>query len=258
MRIIEELLEYKKGNAGHSWKKLKGFSYDNDYISLVRIDSSNRWVTPIEMEKQWSIIIDKKKDFALLPNFSLLNKEGILTLTPVNNGENKGCFGIRLYGMKKDPDEKIIKNLLDFIFDGYILSLEEKSILSQMTEEEIEILFNAEDDTAGFLYKEELARVRKLNKHIIDTLKKMYKGKCQLCGGKVREQYGKEIVEAHHIEYFSKTQNNDSSNIIILCPNCHALIHKCNPAYDKKTCSFKFDNGESLSVKTKGHLKGKL
>lgn len=234
MRIIEELLEYKKGNAGHSWKKLKGFSYDNDYISLVRIDSSNRWVTPIEMEKQWSIIIDKKKDFALLPNFSLLNKEGILTLTPVNNGENKGCFGIRLYGMKKDPDEKIIKNLLDFIFDGYILSLEEKSILSQMTGEEIEILFNAEDDTAGFLYKEELARVRKLNKHI------------------------KEIVEAHHIEYFSKTQNNDSSNIIILCPNCHALIHKCNPAYDKKTCSFKFDNGKSLSVKTKGHLKGKL
>ena len=258
MRIIEELLEYKKGNAGHSWKKLKGFSYDNDYISLVRIDSSNRWVTPIEMEKQWSIIIDKKKDFTLLPNFSLLNKEGILTLTPVNNGENKGCFGIRLYGMKKDPDEKIIKNLLDFIFDGYILSLEEKSILPQMTEEEIEILFNAEDDTAGFLYKEELARVRKLNKHIIDTLKKMYKGECQLCGGKVGEQYGKEIVEAHHIEYFSKTQNNDSSNIIILCPNCHALIHKCNPAYDKKTCSFKFDNGKSLSVKTKGHLKGKL
>lgn len=127
-----------------------------------------------------------------------------------------------------------------------------------MTEEEIEILFNAEDDTAGFLYKEELAKVRKLNKHIIDTLKKMYKGECQLCGGKVGEQYGKEIVEAHHIEYFSKTQNNDSSNIIILCPNCHALIHKCNPAYDKKTCSFKFDNGKSLSVKTKGHLKGKL
>ena len=108
MSIIEELLEYKKGAAGHSWKKLKGFSYNNDYISLVRIDSSNRWVTPTEMEKQWSIIIDKKKDFTSLPNFSLLKKEGIITLTPVNNGENKGCFGIRLYGMKKDPDEKII------------------------------------------------------------------------------------------------------------------------------------------------------
>lgn len=258
MSLIEELLEYKKGTCDRRWKKSQKFSYENDYIELVSLDSSNKWLSSIEMEKQWSIIIEKKKDFTLLPNFSLLKEQGLLTLTPVNNGANKGCFGIRLYGMKKDPDEGIIKKLLDFIFEGCVLTLEEQEILSKMTEEEIEILFNAEDDTAGFLYKEELAKVRKLNKHIIDTLKKMYKGECQLCGGKVGEQYGKEIVEAHHIEYFSKTQNNDSSNIIILCPNCHALIHKCNPAYDKKTCSFKFDNGKSLSVKTKGHLKGKL
>ena len=89
----------------------------------MRIDSSNRWVTPTEMEKQWSIIIDKKKDFTSLPNFSLLKKEGIITLTPVNNGENKGCFGIRLYGMKKDPDAHIIKTLLDFISEngGYFI-----------------------------------------------------------------------------------------------------------------------------------------
>lgn len=258
MSLIEELLEYKKGTCDRRWKKSQKFSYENDYIELVSLDSSNKWLSSTEMEKQWSIIIEKKKDFTLLPNFSLLKEQGLLTLTPVNNGANKGCSGIRLYGMKKDPDEGIIKKLLDFIFEGCVLTLEEQEILSKMTEEEIEILFNAEDDTAGFLYKEELAKVRKLNKHIIDTLKKMYKGECQLCGGKVGEQYGKEIVEAHHIEYFSKTQNNDSSNIIILCPNCHALIHKCNPAYDKKTCSFKFDNGKSLSVKTKGHLKGKL
>lgn len=256
MSIIEELLEYKKGAAGHSWKKLKGFSYNNDYILLVRIDSSNRWVTPTEMEKQWSIIIDKKKDFTSLPNFSLLKEQGLLTLTPVSNGVNKGCFGIRLYGMKKDPDEKIIKNLLDFIFEGGILSLEEKEILSKITEEEIEALFNAEDDTAGFLYKEELRKVRKLNKQIIDNLKKIYRGECQLCGQKLGEEYGKEIVQAHHIEYFSKSQNNDSTNIIILCPNCHALIHKCNPTYEKDTFSFKFGNGNKLKIKNIGHLIG--
>ena len=124
------------------------------------------------MEKQWSIIIDKKKDFTSLPNFSLLKEQGILTLTPVSKGENKGCFGIRLYGMKKDPDEGIIKKLLDFIFEGCVLTLEEQAILSKMTEEEIEALFNAEDETAGFLYREGLIKVRKLNKSIIDNLKK--------------------------------------------------------------------------------------
>ena len=96
----------------------------------------------------------------------------------------------------------------------------------------------------------------KLNKQIIDNLKKIYRGECQLCGQKLGEEYGKEIVQAHHIEYFSKSQNNDSTNIIILCPNCHALIHKCNPTYEKDTFSFKFGNGNKLKIKNIGHLIG--
>ena len=171
MSLIEELLEYKKGTCDRRWKKSQKFSYENDYIELVSLDSSNKWLSSTEMEKQWSIIIEKKKDFTSLPNFSLLKEQGLLTLTPVNNGANKGCFGIRLYGMKKDPDEGIIKKLLDFIFEGCVLTLEEQEILSKMTEEEIEALFNAEDETAGFLYREGLIKVRKLNKQIIDNLK---------------------------------------------------------------------------------------
>ena len=80
-------------------------------------------------------------------------------------------------------------------------------------------------------------------------------GECQLCGDNLGEAYGKEIVEAHHIEYFSKTQNNDSSNIIILCPNCHRLIHSCNPVYHKKDSFFEFENGKKIYIKNPGHLK---
>lgn len=256
MSLIEELLEYKKGICDRRWKKSQKFSYKNDYIELVSLYSSNKWLSSTEMEKQWSIIINKKKEFTSLPNFTLLKEQGLLTLTPVSNGANKGFFGIRLYGMKKDPDEEIIKKLLDFIFEGCVLTLEEQAILSKMTEEEIETLFNAEDETAGFLYREGLRKVRTLNKQIIDNLKKIYKGECQLCGQNLGEQYGKEIVQAHHIEYFSKSQNNASTNIIILCPNCHALIHKCNPSYEKDTFSFKFGNGNKLKIKNIGHLIG--
>lgn len=254
MSLIEELLEYKKGTCDRRWKKSQKFSYENNYIELISLDSSNKWLSSTEMEKQWSIIIEKKKDFTSLPNFSLLKEQGLLTLTPVNNGANKGCFGIRLYGMKKDPDEVIIKKLLDFIFEGCVLTLEEQEILSKMTEEEIEALFNAEDETAGFLNREGLIKIRKLNKQIIDNLKRVYKGECQLCGQNLGEQYGKEIVQAHHIEYFSKSQNNNSTNIVILCPNCHALIHKCNPIYERATFSFKFDNGNNIKIKNIGHL----
>ena len=75
-----------------------------------------------------------------------------------------------------------------------------------------------------------------------------------MCGQNLGEQYGREIVQAHHIEYFSKSQNNNSTNIVILCPNCHALIHKCNPIYERATFSFRFDNGNNIKIKNIGHL----
>jgi 3'-phosphoadenosine 5'-phosphosulfate sulfotransferase (PAPS reductase)/FAD synthetase len=132
---------------------------------------------------------------------------------------------------------------------------EEKEILSNMTEVEIEATLNAEDDSACYVYKEGLVKTRKINKEIVDKLKAFYKGQCQLCGETAGKEFGKEIVEAHHIEYFSLTQNNDASNIIIVCPNCHALIHKCNPVYNKKEYTFDFDGGRKLYIKYPGHLK---
>jgi len=45
-----------------------------------------------------------------------------------------------------------------------------------------------------------------------------YKGiKCANCG------YN-EIVDRHHID--GNYNNNDFSNLIDLCPNCHALVHR--------------------------------
>ena len=66
--------------------------------------------------------------------------------------------------------------------------------------------------------------VYEFNKKIIDELKGIYKGQCQLCGTFAGKEIGADITEAHHIEYFSKTQNNDASNIIVLCPNSSAYF----------------------------------
>ena len=131
---------------------------------------------------------------------------------------------------------------------------EEKDVLKKMSETEIEATLNAEDDSSCYEYKEKLVKTRKVNKEIVDRLKKYYKGQCQLCGEFVGKDFDKEIVEAHHIEYFSQTQNNDSSNIIILCPNCHALIHRCDPVYNKKDYSYDFNNGIKIRIKNVGHL----
>ena len=131
---------------------------------------------------------------------------------------------------------------------------EEADIAAMFTEEEIEAVLNAEDDTACYVYKVGIQKLRKLNHKIIEALKRCYKGQCQLCGQNVGEEFGKDIVEAHHIEPFSKAQNNDPTNIVILCPNCHALMHKCSPVYNVQDHTFDFGNGIIKKLKIARHL----
>jgi len=62
------------------------------------------------------------------------------------------------------------------------------------------------------------------------------------------------VVEAHHIDYFTRSQNNDSTNIIIISPNYHRIIHKAKPEWDSKTLSFTFPNGLVEKVNINFHL----
>jgi hypothetical protein len=69
------------------------------------------------------------------------------------------------------------------------------------------------------------------------------------------EKIGDSVVEAHHIDYFTRSQNNDSTNIIIISPNYHRIIHKNNPHFNRKKFQFEFRNGEVLRLKLYEHLK---
>ena len=42
------------------------------------------------------------------------------------------------------------------------------------------------------------------------------------------------LFTSHHIDYFTCSQNNDSTNIIIISPNYHRIIHKNNPIKREK------------------------
>ncbi|MCF8020938.1 MAG: HNH endonuclease [Vallitaleaceae bacterium] len=64
---------------------------------------------------------------------------------------------------------------------------------------------------------------------------------CQICNFGFREKYGVDYAEAHHIIPFVESMNNNPENILILCPNHHRVIHRCNPVWDsaKKTLYYK-------------------
>ena len=50
-------------------------------------------------------------------------------------------------------------------------------------------------------------------------------------------------------------QSKDSTNIIIISPNYHRIIHKNNPRFNRRKFQFEFENGEVLRLKLYEHLK---
>ena len=150
----------------------------------------------------------------------------------------------------------IVKAFIDNTIPGEYV--EEKETLdaveSSLSEAELESILNFKDHGAAIKVKTTDSRVRIYNTSIIKQLKKLYGGRCQLCGGRPLQHCDVDICEAHHIAYFSETQNNDASNIIIVCPNHHRLIHKLNPAFDLENGCFQFEDGKTMVIKFDLHL----
>lgn len=116
--------------------------------------------------------------------------------------------------------------------------------------------FFMEDKSASIEKKQLLVKYRKIDRNIIRKLKEFYDYRDEITGEKIGEEYGESVVEAHHIDYFTTSQNNDSTNIIIISPNYHRIIHKNNPLFNRKKYRFEFPNGEFLPLKLFDHLKG--
>ena len=126
--------------------------------------------------------------------------------------------------------------------------------VSTMSELDFETFEPREDKSAGIKQVTRLQKVRQFDRSIGDSLKQLYDYRCQMTGEKVGDEYNALVVEAHHIIPFTESMNNDTSNIIILSPSYHRIIHKANPVFDRPSLSFHFPNGLVERVKIDKHL----
>ena len=127
--------------------------------------------------------------------------------------------------------------------------------IRQMSELDFENAFEArEDANAGIREISGIRRIRQLDRSIGDSLKRLYDFRCQMTGERSGSEYDALVVEAHHIVPFTQSMNNDTSNIIIVSPDYHRIIHKAKPVWDCKKLSFKFPNGLQERVKVNKHL----
>ena len=132
--------------------------------------------------------------------------------------------------------------------------LEETKTLAELGERAAESILDETDDNAAIYLQTKLVKVRKLTKQIILNLKSIYGYRCQICGKCIGEPYGAKLIHAHHIEYFTKSLNNNASNILIVCPNHHGIIHELNPIFNRQTKEFYYPNGYVDKLVVNFHL----
>lgn len=131
-----------------------------------------------------------------------------------------------------------------------------KKVISGMKEEDFEFESNYKkiDASARIETRKQLIKIRRLDKAVGESLKLFYSYRCQVCGENFSERHDCFIVEAHHIDSFVSSLNNNANNLIILCPNHHRIMHKTNPIFDKKGIVFTYPNGFEEKLVLNKHL----
>lgn len=142
--------------------------------------------------------------------------------------------------------------------DSYVLetiTADEIAILRENVNGQIERTYEAEfDEDADLIKDTRIMNIRRLNRRIGENLKLLYGYRCQICGKMIGEEFGSHIVEAHHIDYFVNSLNNDSSNQMIVCPNHHSIIHDANPVFDRQRMLYLYQNGMEQRLLLNKHL----
>ena len=113
------------------------------------------------------------------------------------------------------------------------------------------------DEDAHLIEEQHWVKVRKLDRKVCQNLKHLYEYRCQICGQLITAPYtngDEKVIDAHHIIPFTQSCNNNFSNIMILCPNHHRIVHACHPEFKLKTKEFVYPNGYHEKLVLNKHL----
>ena len=151
----------------------------------------------------------------------------------------------------------IVKALMDDSDEIYVaptITVEERKIITEFSEEELERIINQQDYTSQIVRKAKSISTRVFDDRIQKSLKTLYRCRCQICGATATVLYGVDVSEAHHIDYFCKSANNSPKNIVILCPDHHRIIHKARATFNFEQHQFEYENARCEPLMYNLHL----
>lgn len=119
-----------------------------------------------------------------------------------------------------------------FIKNGKVYLQERKEVIEDIYPEVEETIDNhflrdyEEDFPEYFNELEEYKKERiKRYKKIVNRLKNIYDGKCQICNFAFLKDNGDNYCEAHHLVPISQGGSQEEINVVILCANHHRMLH---------------------------------
>ena len=93
-------------------------------------------------------------------------------------------------------------------------------------------------------------------RRVATELRETYAGRCQVCEFDPRIRYAQEICHVHHVVWLSRGGDNDRTNLMVLCPNHHAIVHRDDAPFDYGSLAFSFANGSVEALRLNLHLPG--
>jgi 5-methylcytosine-specific restriction enzyme A len=108
-----------------------------------------------------------------------------------------------------------------------------------------------EDERVRYLY--ETVDIQRARRHVRD-LQELYSGRCQICLYNPQKAYGHRTCHGHHIHWLSRGGDDELGNMVLVCPNHHAAIHRDDAAFDYGDLKFLFSNGLTEPLRANEHL----
>ena len=99
------------------------------------------------------------------------------------------------------------------------------------------------DEPAGIAEKRRrylMTEVVRRDRDLVANLRDLYDGECQVCGWAPRRHYRTELCEAHHVRWLSRGGSDALANLVLVCPNHHRAIHRCDAPLDFELKAFVF------------------
>jgi 5-methylcytosine-specific restriction enzyme A len=86
------------------------------------------------------------------------------------------------------------------------------------------------------------------------SLQELYEGRCQICLYDPRARYGHRTCHGHHIHWLSRGGDDELDNMVLVCPNHHAAIHRDDAVFDYADMTFAFTKGLREPLQDNRHL----